>query len=147
MVRRIWLGVHTVPQPPTPSNSPAPVPEIFHTPRDLHKYTMFAGLKHCSSSLRAGLNATRQFSMLNKPLITSSLYTPVSRMPAQIPQPSTLSLLLNLIQRRFKSRGNTYQPSTLKRKRTFGFLARLRSRGGRKILQRRKAKGRWYLTH
>ena len=28
---------------------------------------------------------------------------------------------LALIQRRFKSRGNTYQPSTLKRKRTFGF--------------------------
>ncbi|ODV81571.1 uncharacterized protein CANTADRAFT_35233, partial [Suhomyces tanzawaensis NRRL Y-17324] len=55
--------------------------------------------------------------------------------------------LLGLIQRRFKSRGNTYQPSTLKRKRTFGFLARLRSKNGRKILSRRKAKGRWYLTH
>ncbi|RKP30983.1 hypothetical protein METBISCDRAFT_14967 [Metschnikowia bicuspidata] len=51
------------------------------------------------------------------------------------------------MQKRFKSRGNTYQPSTLRRKRTFGFLARLRSRNGRKILARRKAKGRWYLTH
>ncbi|PVH15548.1 uncharacterized protein CXQ87_003390 [Candidozyma duobushaemuli] len=109
---------------------------------------MFAGLKHCQNSFRVGLNATRQFSMLNKPLITTSLSSsPISRMPVQTPQPSTLSLLSNLIQRRFKSRGNTYQPSTLKRKRTFGFLARLRSRGGRKILQRRKAKGRWFLTH
>lgn len=57
------------------------------------------------------------------------------------------SLLSGLIQKRFKSRGNTYQPSTIKRKRTFGFLARLRTKGGQKVLQRRKAKGRWYLTH
>ncbi|OBA21050.1 hypothetical protein METBIDRAFT_78139 [Metschnikowia bicuspidata var. bicuspidata NRRL YB-4993] len=56
-------------------------------------------------------------------------------------------MISSLIQKRFKSRGNTYQPSTLKRKRTFGFLARLKSRNGRKILARRKAKGRWYLTH
>lgn len=50
-------------------------------------------------------------------------------------------------QMRFKSRGNTYQPSNLKRKRRAGFLARLRTRGGRKILQRRREKGRWYLTY
>jgi large subunit ribosomal protein L34 len=51
------------------------------------------------------------------------------------------------LQKRWKSRGNTYQPSTLKRKRVNGFLARSKSRGGKKILARRKAKGRWYLTH
>lgn len=51
------------------------------------------------------------------------------------------------MQRRWKARGNTYQPSTLKRKRRIGFLARARSRQGNKILERRKAKGRWYLTH
>ncbi|AQZ16377.1 YDR115W [Zygosaccharomyces parabailii] len=50
-------------------------------------------------------------------------------------------------QRRWKSRGNTYQPSTLKRKRRVGFLARARSKQGSKILQRRKQKGRWFLTH
>lgn len=63
--------------------------------------------------------------------------------PAQIQAP----LIFSLIHKRFKSRGNTYQPSTLKRKRTFGFLARLKSKTGRKILTRRRAKGRWYLTH
>ncbi|MCP8716356.1 MAG: 50S ribosomal protein L34 [Asgard group archaeon] len=51
------------------------------------------------------------------------------------------------MQQRFKSRGNTYQPSTRKRKRKFGFLARLRTVGGRKVIERRKAKGRWYLSH
>ncbi|QHS72327.1 mitochondrial 54S ribosomal protein bL34m SPAR_D03260 [Saccharomyces paradoxus] len=50
-------------------------------------------------------------------------------------------------QRRWKSRGNTYQPSTLKRKRTFGFLARVKSKQGSKILKRRKLKGRWFLSH
>ena len=50
-------------------------------------------------------------------------------------------------QLRFKSRGNTYQPSMLKRKRRCGFLARLRTRTGRKILARRREKGRWYLTY
>ncbi|XKU26839.1 hypothetical protein FQB29_003951 [Saccharomyces cerevisiae] len=62
--------------------------------------------------------------------------------------PSFTPLGFGLIgQRRWKSRGNTYQPSTLKRKRTFGFLARAKSKQGSKILKRRKLKGRWFLSH
>jgi len=49
-----------------------------------------------------------------------------------------------LQQIRFKSRGNTYQPSVLVRKRRHGFLARLES--GQKILTRRRMKGRKFLT-
>ncbi|CCF56844.1 hypothetical protein KAFR_0B05490 [Kazachstania africana CBS 2517] len=50
-------------------------------------------------------------------------------------------------QKRWKSRGNTYQPSTLKRKRKFGFLSRAKSKQKSKILKDRKEKGRWYLSH
>ena len=39
-----------------------------------------------------------------------------------------------------------YQPSTVRRKRKFGFLKKVRSRNGRKMLMRRFRKGRKHLT-
>jgi len=36
----------------------------------------------------------------------------------------------------------TFQPSVVKRKRTHGFLVRMRSRGGAAVIRARRAKGR-----
>ncbi|KAB2578495.1 50S ribosomal protein L34 [Lasiodiplodia hormozganensis] len=42
---------------------------------------------------------------------------------------------------------DTYKPTNLVRKRRHGFLSRIRTRKGRAILKRRKAKGRGTLSH
>jgi large subunit ribosomal protein L34 len=40
----------------------------------------------------------------------------------------------------------TYQPKKKKRKKTHGFRKRTKGKGGKRILKRRRKKGRWSLT-
>ncbi|QEU62315.1 hypothetical protein KDRO_F02420 [Kluyveromyces lactis] len=86
-------------------------------------------------------------SRLHRPLAQVNPMEITLQSQTQVNGSSIFGSLFDLTQRRWKSRGNTFQPSTLKRKRRVGFLARARSRSGQQILKRRKNKGRWYLTY
>ncbi|CAN6596912.1 large ribosomal subunit protein bL34m [Trichomonascus vanleenenianus] len=92
-------------------------------PSTVRSFSLLSG-RSALSALRAGPTAAPSFNS-----ITNSL------------TPFTAS------QVRWKAMGNNYQPSTVRRKRRLGFLARMRSRTGRRIIARRKTKGRWYLSH
>lgn len=106
-----------------------------------------------STSLTSSLSSTpRTFSSLitssfSRPsTMTSSTsllrpFSPVATPTQALAQTRSFSASTSLAAKR-----DTYNPSRRVQKRRHGFLARLRSRGGRKILMRRRAKGRKWLS-
>ncbi|CAE6415589.1 unnamed protein product [Rhizoctonia solani] len=77
------------------------------------------------------------------PSLSAAFRRPTISAPLGIGSGSVLGALLQARH----SHGDEYQPSQRVRKRRHGFLARKRKRTGRKVLARRKAKGRRSLTH
>ncbi len=57
-----------------------------------------------------------------------------------------LKLLVFIYSEFLKIMKRTYQPSVVRRKRTHGFLVRMRTRGGRAVIRARRAKGRHSLA-
>ncbi|PJF19745.1 hypothetical protein PSACC_00398 [Paramicrosporidium saccamoebae] len=86
---------------------------------------------------------SRLKSLSDKVLPLSSLVRTFSIIPtARLP----VVHRINMMPLRWTTYGQEYQPSSLRRRRKFGYLARLRTRGGRKVLHRRIMKGRKYLV-
>lgn len=88
-------------------------------------------------------------SSMRTPQLETPTSSPILSSVSALQTTSSTSIFSNILggQRRWKSRGNTFQPNTYKRKKRSGFLARMRTSAGRKIVARRRAKGRWYLTY
>ncbi|CAI6341662.1 unnamed protein product [Periconia digitata] len=110
---------------------------------------------------RTSTSATRSISLLapRRPILPPSssplaLPSPGSSSSGVIPSAAALDLApkislhpaLGSTQIRCGPR-DTYNPSHIVRKRRHGFLARIRTKKGRKLLMRRLKKGRWNLSH
>ena len=74
--------------------------------------------------------------------ILASILRPLMQRPFQ----SLMGLQPSLGSVRAATYGAEYQPSMIKRKRMFGFIKRLKTLNGRKILLRRMLKGRLRLS-
>lgn len=106
--------------------------------------TIEAAARPSTSVLRSSLTSS-----FLRPSLSSATSSLLSFSSPSLRQSPLLSLLLpsSATQIRTTTYGQEYQPSQRIRKRRHGFLARRKSRGGLKVLIRRRMKGRRFLSH
>ena len=80
------------------------------------------------------------------PTATAAAAAPRALLPAAVSVPPPGLPSLGGV-RAMGTFGQEYQPSQIRRKRRHGFLQRLSSKNGRRILKNRRMKGRKYLSH
>ena len=90
--------------------------------------------------------------VFQRTLVQSNVFAQTSKIfgvRASLNPLPTKSLLdsVSSIQTRGAKYGMEYQPNNLQRKRKHGYLKRMRTHAGRKILERRRMKGRKWLSH
>ncbi|KAL4798922.1 ribosomal protein L34-domain-containing protein [Aspergillus venezuelensis] len=125
------------------------VPSVFRTATS--SALLSRQLSTASSHTRA--TQSRAFSFASTKLTTTPTRPTLSALPQTQPQATQPSILSQLPQTRSFSASaapgaprKTYNPSRRVQKRRHGFLARLRTKNGREILKRRRAKGRKALS-
>ncbi|PLB34413.1 mitochondrial 54S ribosomal protein bL34m [Aspergillus candidus] len=125
-----------------PSAFKAPAAPIarFQIPRAIQP-TPLRTLSTIHTPQQSVLSAIRRPSAFTSPSPSSSLSPSLPLSPSLALQTRSFSASTSLAGKRA-----TYNPSRRVQKRRHGFLARLRSRGGRLIIQRRRAKGRKSLS-
>ncbi|KAH7355869.1 ribosomal protein L34-domain-containing protein [Pyrenochaeta sp. MPI-SDFR-AT-0127] len=120
------------------------------------------GIVHMAAPQKQGdLQRGRSISLLSprRPILARTCSPSTLTAPGTIPSslsfsPETLDLAgkisshpgIGCMQIRCGPR-DTYNPSHLVRKRRHGFLSRIRTKKGRKMIMRRLKKGRWNLSH
>ncbi|KAL4921288.1 ribosomal protein L34-domain-containing protein [Aspergillus aurantiobrunneus] len=115
-------------------------------------------IKQANSSLSplSSLSRASQFRPFSLATTTISPTRPtLSAVPRQSQEPQSLLQITSAISQHSRSfsttaslagKRNTFNPSRRVQKRRHGFLARLRTKSGRKIIARRRAKGRKTLS-
>ena len=114
---------------------------LRRTPFLPQRHSMTPALRP-QSQIRTLSSPFSALSLCSQPRLTQVTRTSTPSLAASIGQSRSFSASATASAPR-----NTYNPSRKVQKRRSGFLARARSHNGQKLLKRRMAKGRKYLSH